>query len=196
MYKSLTKNKNMEDINTYKFVLRIAKNNGNFQELKRNVLTQIKQRRLKKTPKQYIEERIKSSNNLIYTYAAILGQNSYINDMSIYITTQIGVDESFKLFENFLTENYGIYTLESFKNNMSKEFIIKQLQILPRIPNQTGIKSLPLNAYLFYAFLWADSKERDGFWRNINEHWEKECKKIIYNFIENKMNVFADAKNG
>lgn len=186
----------MENVNIYKFILRIAKNNGNFQELKRNVLRLIKQRRLKKTPKQYIEERIKNSNNLISAYSIILSQHSHLNDLSIYITAQIGVDESMELFENFMIENYGIGTLNAFKNNIDETFIKAQTNGLPIIPNKTGFKSLPLNAYLFYAFLWADSKEKDGFWRNINEHWEIECKKIIYNYIENKMNIFADVKNG
>jgi hypothetical protein len=178
----------MEDINIYKFILRIAKNNGNFQKLKSNVIKRVKQMHLKITPKQYLKERIKTTNNLIYTYSLILEQHSYINDLSIYITTQIGVDESMELFENFMIENYGIGTLNAFKNNIDETFIKAQTNGLPIIPNKTGFKSLPLNAYLFYAFLWADSKEKDGFWRNINTHWEKEYKKIIYNFVENKMN--------
>jgi hypothetical protein len=110
--------------------------------------------------------------------------------MSIYITTQIGVDESFKLFENFIIENYGINTLNAFKNNISEEFLKRQSQILPTIPNQTGIKSLPLNTYLFYAFLWADSKERDCFWRHINEHWMKKCNEIIESYIEKQMEIY------
>lgn len=186
----------MENINIYKLILRIAKDNGKFQELKRNVLARIKLRRLKVTPKQFIKERIENSNDLITTYAVILNQHTYINDLSIYITTQIGVNESMELFENFITKNYGINTLESFKNNIDESFIKVQTNGLPIIQGQKNIKSLPLNAYLFYAFLWSDSKEKDSFWRNINTHWEKECKKIFYNQLENKMNVFADAKNG
>lgn len=178
----------MEDINTYKFILRIAKNNGNFQELKRNAIEQAKQRQSKITPKQYIKERIKTTNDPIYAYSIILSQHSHINDMSIYITTQIGVDESFKLFENFIIENYGINILEKFKNNISESFIKEQTNGLPIIKGQTNIKSLPLNTYLFYAFLWRNTEEDEDFWRNINEYWEIECKKIIYNFIENKMN--------
>jgi hypothetical protein len=58
----------MEDINIYKFILRIAKNNGNFQKLKSNVIKRVKQMHLKITPKQYLKERIKTTNNLIYTY--------------------------------------------------------------------------------------------------------------------------------
>lgn len=176
----------MEDINIYKLILRVAKDNGNFQELKRNLLNRIKQRRLKETPKQYIKEKIKNSSNLINTYAVILNQNSFINDLSIYITTQIGVDESMELFENFLIENYGINTLNAFKNNIDETFIKEQTTGLPIIQGQTNVKSLPLNAYLFYAFLWSDSKERDEFWRDINVHWEKECKKIFYDQLEKK----------
>lgn len=174
----------MEDINIYKFILRIAKNNGNFQKLKSNVIKRVKQRRLKITPKQYLKERIKTTNNLIYTYSLILEQHSHINDLSIYITTQIGVDESFKLFENFIIENYGINTLNAFKSNISESFIKEQTNGLPIIQGQKNIKSLPLNTYLFYAFLWRNTKEDEDFWRNINEYWEIECKKIIYNFIE------------
>jgi hypothetical protein len=186
----------MEDINIYKLILRVAKDNENFQELRRNVLTKIKLKQLKITPKQFIKEKIKNSNNLINTYAIILNQHSHINDLSIYITTQIGVDESMELFENFITKNYGINTLESFKNNIDEAFIKAQTTRLPIIQGQTNVKSLPLNAYLLYAFLWSGSKERDSFWRNINIHWEKEYKKIFYDFIEKKMNIFADAKNG
>jgi len=178
----------MEDINIYKLILRVAKDSENFQELKRNVLARIKQRQLKITPKQYVKDKINKSNNLIYTYAIILNQNSYINDLSIYITTQIGVDESMELFENFITKNYGINTLNAFKNNIDEAFIKGQTTGLPIIQGQTNVKSLPLNAYLFYAFLWSDSKERDEFWRNINVHWEKECKKIFYDQLEKKMN--------
>ena len=176
----------MEDINIYKFILRVAKDNGNFQELKRNVLTKIKLKQLKITPRQFLKERIKKSNNLIDTYAIILNQHSHINDLSIYITTQIGVDESTELFENFITKNYGINTLNAFKNNIDETFIKAQTNRLPIIQNKTGLKSLPLNAYLLYAFLWSGSKERDSFWRNINIHWEKECKKIFYNQLEKK----------
>jgi hypothetical protein len=173
----------MENNDIYKLMLRIAKDSENFQELKRNVLARIKQRQLKITPKQYVKDKINKSNNLIYTYAIILNQNSNVNDFSIYITTQIGVDETFKLFEDFLTENYGINTLNAFKNNISEKFIKEQLISLPIIPNQTGIKSIPFNAYLFYAFLWDDSKERDSFWRHINEHWIKKCNEIIACYI-------------
>lgn len=174
----------MENINIYKLILRIAKDNGKFQELKRNVLARIKLRQLKVTPKQFIKERIESSNNLINTYATFLNQHSYINDLSIYITTQIGVDESMELFENFITKNYGINTLNAFKSNIDETFIKVQTTGLPIIQGQTNIKSLPLNAYLFYAFLWSDSREKDSFWRNVNTHWEKECKKIVYNKLE------------
>lgn len=178
----------MENNDIYKLMLRISKDNENFQKLKCNVLAKVKQRHLKITPKQFIKDLIKNSNNLIYTYAIILGQNSYINDLSVYITTQIGVDESMELFENFLKENYGINTLNAFKSNIDETFIKGQTTGLPIIQGQTNVKSLPLNAYLFYAFLWSDSKERDEFWRNINGHWEKECKKIFYNQLEKKMN--------
>ena len=177
----------MDNINIYKFFLRVAKDNENFQELKRNVLKKIKLRQLKVTPRQFIKDRIESSNNLINTYAIILNQHSYINDLSIYITAQIGVDESMELFENFITKNYGINTLESFKNNIDETFIKVQTTGLPIIQGQKNIKSLPLNAYLFYAFLWSGSREKDSFWRNINTHWEKECKKIFYNQLEKKM---------
>lgn len=176
----------MEDINIYKLILRVAKDNGNFQELKRNVLTKIKQRQLKITPRQFLKERIKKSNNLIDTYAIILNQHSHINDLSIYITTQIGVDETMELFENFITKNYGINTLNAFKNNIDETFIKAQTNRLPIIQNKTGLKSLPLNAYLLYAFLWSGSREKDSFWRNINIHWEKECKKIFYDQLEKK----------
>jgi hypothetical protein len=174
----------MENNDIYKLMLRISKDNENFQKLRCNVLVKVKQRHLKITPKQFIKDLIKNSNNLIYTYSIILGQNSYINDLSVYITTQIGVDESMELFENFLKENYGINTLNAFKNNIDETFIKGQTTGLPIIQGQTNVKSLPLNAYLFYAFLWSDSKERDEFWRNINVHWEKECKKIFYNQLE------------
>ena len=186
----------MEYINIYKLILRVSKDNENFQELRRNVLTKIKLKQLKITPKQFIKEKIKNSNNLINTYGVILNQHSHINDLSIYLTTQIGVDESMELFENFLKENYGINTLNAFKHNIDETFIKGQTTGLPIIQGQTNVKSLPLNAYLLYAFLWSGSREKDSFWRNINIHWEKECKKIFYNQLEKKMNIFADAKNG
>lgn len=186
----------MENNDIYKLMLRIAKDSENFQELKRNVLARIKQRQLGVTPRQFIKDRIENSNDLINTYAVILNQHTYINDLSIYITTQIGVNESMELFENFITKNYGINTLNSFKNNIDEAFIKAQTNGLPILQNKTGLKSLPLNAYLFYAFLWSDSKEKDSFWRNINTHWEKECKKIFYNQLENKMNKIVGTKNG
>ena len=67
----------MENVNIYKFILRIAKNNGNFQKLKSNVIKRVKQMHLKITPKQYIEERIKNSNNLTnFVIENIISENN------------------------------------------------------------------------------------------------------------------------
>lgn len=175
----------------YKLILRTAKENEKFPKLK-NTVNSIITQNIKyntgkyKTPRETIQTLV-GKHNIFKAYAILIGQDDYINDLSKLITLKIGVDKSIELFENFITNKYGIKVLESFKRHISNDYIkTGTFKNENAIPNQTGIKLLPLNTYLFYAFYWGNTREGHEFWSNINKEWTEECNKIIYNIIENK----------
>ena len=129
-------------------------------------------------------------DNIAALYAMFAREPYEINQYTSYLTTNIvGIDNAQKLFKNFIIKRYGNEIYEEYLKNIDLEFIRRTVYNYNSIIKyKKGIRKVPINSYLFYAFEWAKTKQGHKYWETINDEWNKTYQTLIVESMQKKNN--------
>ena len=173
----------MEQINNNKLLKplkRFLKDTGRYVEFKQWINSE-------NFKNKYIISWTKYSNDDFAALYAMFSREPYkINQYTNYLTTDVvGINEAQKLFKNFIIKRYGNKIYEEYLKNIDLEFIRRTVYNYNSIIKyKKGIRKVPINGYLFYAFEWAKTKQGHKFWQTINDEWERTYQTLIVELMQ------------
>ena len=173
----------MEQINNNKLLKplkRFLKDIGRYTEFKQWINSNMFKDKYRKSWNTY------SKDDFAALYAMFSREPYKINQYTNYLTTNIvGIDNAQKLFKNFIIKRYGNEIYEDYLKNIDLEFIRRTAYSYNSIIKyKKGIRKVPINSYLFYAFEWAKTKQGHKFWETINNEWERTYQTLIVELMQ------------